>query len=212
MNMWRYGVPFLAIGLMGCASNSSDGPASAEERGSLSVALVGTASDGTQYRLRDGDFAIVGYPEYQQGESSPPSGGGGAGGGGGNYFFDSASTETDPDATVITKRLVPGWYYMTLMQGWRIEQLTPSGPVAVEQSVLLSEATQYTYVYHGGTSDVFYRFGVGGEIIDFRSGDLNIQVEFELPGEGQSQGGFGGFAGSSPAAGQPSMGGAASGI
>lgn len=194
---------FVMIGLLGCSSSPNN--QAEEAQGKLSVALVGVASNGTSYRLRSADFQISGYPEiFDTGASTTPASAGsgpigvagapgasGAFNGGFSYFSEVVSSETNPDDPVITKRLVPGSYYVSLLgSSWFIERLTPSGPERVASSVLLSAATQFAYIWNGGTSTIAYRFGVDGQPIDFRSGELNIQIQIELPGEGQSQGGF----------------------
>jgi hypothetical protein len=82
-----------------------------------------------------------------------------------------------------------------------MEQMKPSGPERVANSVLLSEPTQYAYVYDRGTSSIFYNIGVNGRTIDFRYGDIKIRIGVEQPGEGAGgfpgTGGFGGVAGAS---------------
>jgi hypothetical protein len=70
-----------------------------------------------------------------------------------------------------------------LRDGWRLEELSASGPVSVEQVVLLSPQNQYAYVWDGGESRVYYSFGVGGELIDFRGGQLSIGISVEQPGD-----------------------------
>jgi hypothetical protein len=92
---------------------------------------------------------------------------------------------------VITRRVVPGSYYVTFQTGqpWYIEHVTPRGPERVSQAVLLSNVSQYANVYDRGTTSVFYRFGVDGQVIDFRHGDIRIGITVERPNEGV--GGFG---------------------
>ena len=67
----------------------------------------------------------------------------------------------------------------------------------MEQAVLLSSPNQYAYIYDGGTTGIAYRFGVDGELIDFRSGELQIGIEIEQRGDPRlPDGGFpfeGGF-------------------
>ena len=87
----------------------------------------------------------------------------------------------------------------------------------VEQAVLLSEPTQYAYLWSGSSTDVYFRFGVDGELIDFRHADLNIGIEIERPGDNQGAGGIMGTGGSGGweaggAGGVPVAGGAAGGI
>jgi hypothetical protein len=185
----------LALCAAGC-SPAGDSPAVEDgETGDLSVELVGTDSSGQQYRLRNADFYIYGYSFLNATADVASSGSAGVGGGvaggpsGGTSII--VSSETNPNDPIISTRVLPGSYTVTLSSDWYLEKLTPTGPELVEQSVLLSEQTQYAYVWHNGVTNIFYRFGVDGELIDFRHGDINIGIDIEHPGEGE--GGFGGF-------------------
>ena len=183
--------------IVACSGSNQPPVAEAEPSGQLDLALVGTASDGTSYRLRNADFELYGYPDYYE-VSTGESGAGGGGGWDDYYYYDEFSTEDDPDAVRISKKLVPGYYYVYLTSSdWYLEELTPSGPVRVEEAVLLSSRYNSTYVYNNGTSRIYYRFGAHGDIIDFRSGDLEIGIQVELPGDDDGYGGegWGGFSG-----------------
>jgi hypothetical protein len=175
-------------------------PDSETESGMLSLALTAVDSQGANYRLRNAEFEVYGYPDYQY--STPSMGGsGGRGGGGSDSFYqENFSTETDPDAEAITARLVPGYYNITLINDdWYLERTNEMGAERVEQVVLLSPRYQSTYVWDGGVAQVNYRFGVDGELIDFRSGELRIGIEIERPGErcvpGGGYAGYGGYGG-----------------
>lgn len=172
----------VALGMAACADvTPGEEPTASEETekvGSLSLNLVGSDTDGRQYRLRNGVFGISGYPEF----SFPgfPYVDGGLSG------YQQVSTETDPDAPVISLRVVPGSYYVNLESAdWYLERLQTGGTwERVEQVVLLTSAYQYAYVYDRGVTSVAFRFGVDGELIDFRSGELQVGIEIEQPGEG----------------------------
>jgi hypothetical protein len=171
-----------------------------EKSGELSVALVGTDRSGQQYRLRNATFEIYGYGEYSDTGAAAQAGSPNLGEGGGfngyGDYYHVVSSDDEPNASVITEKLVPGSYYVTLYSGtWYLERLTSSGPERVQQAVLLSEPTQYAYVRDGGTSSLYYTFGVDGQLIDFRSGELNININIEHPGEQPSGGGYGGEGG-----------------
>jgi hypothetical protein len=161
---------------------ADDGNARIDEpTGQLSLELVAADSAGQSYRLRNAIFDITsGYYPY-------PGYGGAAGSTGGSGPGQEAvtvSSETDPDEPTIRTRLSPGSYYVSLHDpGWSLERLTPSGPEPVEESVLLSDATQYVYVYDRSISQVNYTFGVDGTRIDFRYGDLDIGITIERPGD-----------------------------
>jgi hypothetical protein len=160
----------------GCSSEPGRSPAAqtptAEPTlGQLDMELLGSDSAGNPYRLRNATFQIYG-----------------------NYFFvpvegdagdlsHTVSSDTDPDATTISTRLLPGAYTVTLDNGWFLEKVTATGAERVDQSILLSPSSQYTYVYDRQTTDVIYTFGVDGTLIDFRLGSLNIGFNVEHPNE-----------------------------
>jgi hypothetical protein len=93
------------------------------------------------------------------------------------------SSDDDLNAELITRRLLPGSYNVTLRGDWYLEELQMGQAERVEQAVLLSPVTQYAYVWDGGAQTIYYVFGVGGDIIDFRSGTLNIGIQVEQPGD-----------------------------
>jgi hypothetical protein len=194
MKLWHLSIVVMALGAACSASSDNDSPGSEakEATGTVQLELIGTDSEGTQYRLRDGVFRITGYPDYY--EWSPA---GGAGGSPSSYYQEEVSTEDDPSLPVIKRRLLPGHYDVYFAStDWYFEKLTPAGPVRVEQSVLLSSRYQSRYVYDGGVANIYYQFGVDGTLIDFRSGDLKIGVRIERPDGGQGgMAGVGGVAG-----------------
>ena len=146
-----------------------DKPSVAEPTGELSLELVGADNAGQAYRLRNAIFEIV--PFYL---SFPGDAGGTV----------IVSSETNPDATSIRTRLLPGYYTVRLHDpGWSLEKVTPAGDEPVAQSVLLSPATQSAYIYDRYNTAVDYRFGVDGTLIDFRHGDLDIGISIEHPDE-----------------------------
>jgi hypothetical protein len=141
-----------------------------EAVGGLSLSLVSTDSQGRVYRLRNATFTVDSdYYYYYDGGAPPPA--------------KVLSTEDDPDADRLTVRLVPGSYRVSLGGKWYLERMTASGYEIVKQSVLLSEAVQYAYIGDEWNYDLDFRFGVDGTLIDFRHGDLNIDISVELPGE-----------------------------
>ena len=188
MKRWFRAVPAL-LGLVAACSGSEPG-AKDEATGTLALQLTATDSHGEIYRLRNAVFQVSGYPYNEY----PSSGEGGASSVG--YYSASLSSETDPNAAIIKHRVLPGYYYVTFdtQEPWYMEHVTSHGPERVEHSVLLSSVTQYAYVYDGGTSSVFYQFGVDGTPLDFRHGHINIGIGVEHPNEGQGEGGFGGAA------------------
>ena len=180
----------VALTAMGACGNNDKGPGDPvanvdkDEYGTLSLALIGADDQGTQYRLRNASFDIYNYDYYYPYPYPYPP-----------YPEPTSvnvSSETNPDDPFITQKLVPGSYIVQLAnQDWYIERLTPSGPEVIAESVLLSEAQQYAYIYDREESAVYFRFGVDGKLIDFRAGALKIGVEFERPtvcGDGEVAG------------------------
>ncbi|HKU37526.1 MAG TPA: hypothetical protein VJR89_05245, partial [Polyangiales bacterium] len=183
-----------ALALAACAQAVKDSDQEAET-GVLSLALTAQDSQGKTYRLRNAQFEVYGYPDYQYPAPQPPMGGFGYGGtGSSNYYYEQFKTEDDPDAEAIVAKLVPGYYNITLLNDdWYLERATDTGHERVEKAVLLTPRYQSTYVWDGGVAQVNYRFGVDGELLDFRSGELRIGIEIERPGERCVPGG--GYAG-----------------
>ena len=167
----------MAFAPYACSGDPDDTPTpkvevnGTEKVGSVSLDLLGTDTAGQAYRLRNAIFQL--YPYYYP---YPPDDGG--------FGNLTLSSETDPDATSIQSRLVPGEYQVYLQDGWYLEKLTPAGAEPVAQSVLLSPAFQYVYIYHQSTTYVNYAFGVDGKLIDFRHGDINISISIERPADG----------------------------
>jgi hypothetical protein len=175
----------IAFGAVSCAE---DGPIDDENTdeseetkvGNLTLSLTGYDSEGRQYRLRNGQFYVANSYGYY-----------GCFGCDGGANVTVLSTELDPNAATLTTTLVPGTYVVQLQDNWYIERLTPTGPERIERAVLLSEPLQYSWIYHGGASYLEYRFGVDGDLIDFRHGELTIGSEFELPGDTEVDAGWG---------------------
>jgi hypothetical protein len=138
------------------------------ELGGLSLALTSVDSQGRSYRLRDATFSIA--QDYWYYDGGVPQ-------------TTVLSTEDDPNASQLKVRLVPGQYLVTLGGDWYIERLSAGGAERVQQVVLLDSPTQYTYVSQDWNSELQYQFGVDGTLVDFRHGDLTIDIGIELPGD-----------------------------
>jgi hypothetical protein len=159
----------LAVGACAEDSQPSNEGQTVEEQslGTLSLQLTGADSSGRAYRLRNAEFRIQGWGEtgYEWSETT-------------------LSSEEDLDAPYLETRLAPGYYEIgVLPYGWYLERLSDGAWEQVEQAVLLSSAWQSVYVRHGLTTSVAFRFGVDGELIDFRAGTVRIGIEIEQPGE-----------------------------
>jgi hypothetical protein len=174
MKPWIFAIP--ALLLFGCSSepgNAPDGKTTTAEPkvGQLSLELLGADHAGHPYRLRNATFQISVYYLFTPIDSDAGD------------LSQTVSSDTNPNATSITTRLLPGSYFVTLEDGWFLEKVTGTGAERVEQSVLLSPREVYTYVYDRGNTELTYDFGVDGTLIDFRHGNLNIDFEVEHPNE-----------------------------
>jgi hypothetical protein len=188
----------LLLPLIAAACSQTSIPEDGSKVGSLSLSLTGVDPHGISYRLSSAEFEVSGCPDYFQSSVAGFGAGSGGGGQGGSNCIDMVLRSDDnPDSAVITQRLLPGYYNVQLLDGWTIEQLTAAGPTPVAKAVLLSPSYQYAYVWDGGVSQVVYSFGVGGDLIDFRHGDLAISISVEQPGDHDCSTGVagGGFAG-----------------
>src|SRR5690242_13701614 len=126
----------VAVAVTACADTApSQDPAPNQEQavGNLTLNLVGADSDGREYRLRNAVFNISGQPEFPFPGFPFPYPDSGAG------SSQTVSTETNPDAPVISLRVIPGNYYVNLQStDWYLERLTGGNWERVEQAVLLS--------------------------------------------------------------------------
>jgi hypothetical protein len=159
-----------ALGCVGAAVPEEQERERAEDRdrvGTLAMNLTGTDARGRQYRLRNADFQVV---PYYYDPTLPSS--------------TTLSSETDPDAQFIEHRFLSGYYTVSLVPGaWYLERLTPGGAERVDLAVLLSEPSVFVVINPASTSEVYFSFGVDGEVIDFRGGKLRIGIQVQLPPE-----------------------------
>ena len=176
MTLRAIGVAVLVTSCLACAGQPPAKEAEPEGPfGTLKLNLTGSDSRGVQYRLREAEFDVAPYGYYPYPGGPNPNT---------NAEIITLSTETDPDASTLTARVLPGTYTVTLSNRlWFLEKLTDEGYEPVDKAVLLSEASQYVYVYDRSTTDLYFTFGVGGEVIDFRHGDININIRIEHPDE-----------------------------
>lgn len=195
MARWKHVLPVLMGIAAACSGTNQDG-VSKESTGNLELALSARDSRGELYRLRNATFSIYGYPTYNYPQSGSGEGGADTSG---YYYSKVVSTETDPTAPFITQRVVPGMYYVNFdtSQPWYIEHVTANGAERVTKAVLLSNSYQYVPVYDRSTTAVYYQFGVDGNVLDFRHGDIVIGIGVEHPDDGGSAGqpGFAGAGG-----------------
>jgi hypothetical protein len=140
------------------------------EPSGIALELVAIDSQGRSYRLRNADFIIQPYYYYYYGD-------------GGVSAPQTVSTEANPSASRIEVRLLPGQYMVTLAGDWYLERLVGTAVERVQKVVLLSERTQYAYIADRSFVSLDFRFGVDGDLIDFRYGNLNIDISIEVPGD-----------------------------
>jgi hypothetical protein len=113
------------------------------------------------YRLRNAFFEVAGYSYIDS-----------------QYYVRELSSEDHLDAELISERFLPGSYTVSLRDDdWYLERLTAEGGVErVEQSVLLSARSQFAGIAENQTAQVSFKFGVGGTLIVFHGGDLEIGI------------------------------------
>ena len=176
---WVLAATVVCVGCEGDTSRGTDTApetSAAPELGGISLALTSVDSQGRPYRLRNATFTIS--QDYWYYDGGVPE-------------TTVLSTEDDPNAAQLTVRLVPGQYRVTLGGDWYIERLGAGGAERVQQVVLLQDPTQYAYVGQNWNSELQYQFGVDGTLIDFRHGDLTIDIGIELPGDPPPDAGWG---------------------
>ncbi|MEY4575722.1 MAG: hypothetical protein RL701_425 [Pseudomonadota bacterium] len=189
-----------SLGLLGVVLAAACGEGrdadESEGHGSLTMALTGVSPTGDTFHLRDATFDISGCAEDPNGGGYYPPGypypgpypypyaGSGSAGTPANCLQTSLSSEDDLDAPYITKRVLPGYYTVTLQPGWHLEELQSGGTwTPIENALLLSAASQSLYVWDQGAAYANYAFGVDGTLIDFRHGDINISISVTRPDE-----------------------------
>lgn len=155
------------LAVLGCSAQTTQRPDTSEKTATLQLALTGSDDQAHQYRLRDATFGINGTsydPIYQS-------------------INTSVSSEDDLGHDFLTTRLFPGSYTITLQNSdWHLERLASDGSAErVEKAVLLSAQSQSFYLNNDSTTQVYFTFGAGGDLIDFRHGDLEIGITVQRP-------------------------------
>jgi hypothetical protein len=127
------------------------------DTGRLQLALTARSDSGALYRLRQASFQVL---------NQDPFGG----------FGTFLSTENDPLASTLEATLQTGDYTVDLFGGWFLEKVIDgvATPVAAN---LLSSPTQFVSIAANQESLVSYRFETNGEVIDFGTGRLIIEIE-----------------------------------
>lgn len=158
--------------LSGLATMACEQGEGADEAGmgTLEVALTGQAPSGDRYVLRNAVFKVEQQRAWNEEYTQPDL---------------ELSTEDDPDSLLLSARVLPGEYIVTLQEGWYIAKSLENGEEDTDvEAVKLSESSQYAWVDQWGPAQVVYQFGIGGELIDFVGGDLQIGIQILEPDAG----------------------------
>jgi hypothetical protein len=148
------------LATIGAAACTSD---EAERAGTIDLALVGQATSGAVYRLRDAELSIA------------PAG----------LVF---RTEDDPDRQTISARLPAGLYTLGIAPGWRLERISGSS-VETVFAVLTSEDPQPFDVVPGERTPVVLQFRADGQSVQLGEGDVDISIGVDDVPQGQSDAG-----------------------
>lgn len=156
---------------MGCDYDRGSERLQEGELGSLGLPLSTHGSSGAEYRLRNAELEISGYPYdcYWDGTCE--------------YYDEIFDSEDYLDESSIILSLTEGDYTIYLHPGWQLERLNEEGEGEIVDAVLLSDSTQWVWVSRHATSWATFQFGVGDEDI-WLNGQLNIDIEvYEDPDE-----------------------------
>jgi len=134
----------------GCVASSDD-----VSTGTLSINLVGQASSGATYRLRDAIITVDG-----------PA----------TAVFN---TEDDPNRTSLSANVVTGDYTATLRPGFRMERVDGTTTTPVTATLISPNPVAFTVLSHQRTT-VPLRFHVAQEEVDMSQGyDIVLEIEEE---------------------------------
>lgn len=148
---------------LGCNSDSApSGTETVSEVGTVGLPLSAVSPSGVEYRLRNANFNLMGYPD-QCDEN------------GCEYYEQTISSEDYLDQPAITLDLLRGQYDIYLSDGWQLEKIV-DGVGEVVEAQLLNSAYQWIWVQPYQTTWVTYQFGIGDEELWF-TGQVQIQME-----------------------------------
>jgi hypothetical protein len=157
------GAALWALGA-GCAGTVPD-EVNTEEQGAigtLQLSLRGMDERMQLYRLRNATFDVQGtrFTDFQ-------------------FVTSTLSSDTDLDSPVARAALFHGVYSIALRpEDWYLERVLASGGTErVADAVLLSSSSQQFQVQQDLISRVTFQFGVGGQLIDFFGGELEVGID-----------------------------------
>jgi len=141
------------LGTMAACSGAIDHP----EVGTVSIELLGSASSGAAYRLRDATITVQG----------PVS-----------AVFN---TEDDPSRVRLSVDVTVGQYSASLQDGWQLERIDGSTSTTVAARLLSENPVSFTVQSHQRTA-IPLRFQVAAETVEPRSGyDVVLGIEEVAP-------------------------------
>lgn len=142
---------FASLGASACTTAGEDDRA--DPFGQVDLALTGTASSGTIYRLRNGELTIAGP--------------------GGPIVF---RTEDDLNRTVISQDLDVGDYSLTLSPGFSLDKLGNDGVFRTVVATLISPNPQAFTITTSTVTPVVLRFQTAGEVVVMDRGRVDIRL------------------------------------
>lgn len=150
----------------GCNSESTGTPNKGDdstvETGAIGLPLSAVSTTGVEYRLRNGEFNLWGWPNDCWEEDC-------------EYYDQTISSEDYLDQPSITLDLMRGEYDVYLNPGWQLEKVV-DGVGEVVEAQLISSEYQYAWVQPYQTTWITFQFGVGSEELWF-TGQLQLNME-----------------------------------
>lgn len=159
---------------LGCSTSTSPsgGQEATPELGQVGLPLSSVSSSGVEYRLRNAEFSVWGYPSncWETGEDC-------------EYYSETFSSEDYLEEPSIMLDLMEGDYEIYLNPGWQLEKIVDGGEPETVDAVLLNGSWQWAWVSPHSTSWVSYQFGIGDAEL-WLNGQLNIEMQvYEDPEE-----------------------------
>jgi hypothetical protein len=122
-----------------------------EHRGRISIPLVATSSSGLVYKLVLPEVSLEG-----------PAG---------KETFSTSGIET------LERQLLEGSYMMTI-EDFKLYKEIDEGAMLVESEITSSNPMDFT-IFGGEVTTVTIRFAVNNQVVEFQTGDLEIEIEID---------------------------------